>query len=321
MNALGLPFARSRPVCLDSFPAQGSNWEAWPAGAAGDEPPLSQEATPPRAALICPVRGCCHPLSWEPTRAVCAQGHLFDRAKSGYCNLLQVQERRSKHPGDSKAAVQARRRSLERGLGEPLRDALAARVAAWGLAAGAVALDAGCGEGYYLEALSARFGLEGWGMDISTPAIEAAARSYKQRQWVVGNADRPMPFADGCFELITSITARKNPGEFHRMLAPGGHLLVAVAHEDDQKELRGAIFGELPESDRAGATVAVFAELFELEDEAVVSHQALLDPAGLKDLLLGSYRGERFSAQEALAGLTTLAVTLSYRVLGFRRRP
>ena len=291
-------------------------------GPSGDDDPLNESSpTTLRASLVCPVRGCGEILNWEPARALCARGHLFDRAKSGYCNLLQVQDRKSKHPGDSKAAVMARRRSLGRGLGEALRDALGDCLGAWGVPPGAVALDAGCGEGYYLEAMSSRFALEGWGVDISTPAIEAAARAYPQQRWVVANADRGMPFADGCFDLITSITARKNPQEFRRLLAPGGHLLVAVAHEDDQKELRGALFGEVPESDRAGATVTAFDALFELEDERVVSTQACLDPAGLKDLLLGSYRGERFSAQEALAGLTALTVTLSYRVLSFRPRP
>jgi 23S rRNA (guanine745-N1)-methyltransferase len=181
-----------------------------------------------------------------------------------------------------------------------------------------VVLDAGCGEGYYLNALCSRFGFDGWGVDISQPAIDAAAHAYSTARWLVANADRAMPFADGSFDLITSITARKNPGEFRRLLAPGGHLLVAVAHENDQKELRGALFGELPDSDRAGATVDLFAPLFELEDERVVSSTAVLDPHGLKDLLTGSYRGERFSAQAALAELTTLEVTLAYRLLSFK---
>ncbi len=268
--------------------------------------------------LVCPVRGCSEPLSWEPSRAICAAGHLFDRARSGYCNLLQVQDRKSKHPGDSKAAVQARRRCLERGLGDGLREALCAQVASWNLPPGAVVLDAGCGEGYYLEALCARFGCEGWGVDISTPAIEAAARTRPLPRWLVANADRALPFADGSLDLITSITARKNPEEFHRMLAPKGHLLVAVAHEDDQMELRGALFGEVPDSDRAGATVTAFESLFELEEETVVSSRLGLDPAALRDLLLGSYRGERFSAQKALEGLEALEVTLSYRILSFR---
>ena len=275
---------------------------------------------PPRASLVCPVRGCSETLIWEQSRTLCSQGHLFDRAKSGYCNLLQVQERKSKRPGDSKAAVQARRRSLERGLGAPLRDALVARVTSWNLTSEALVLDAGCGEGYYLGTLCSRFGFEGWGVDISTPAIEAAARAYPTARWVVANADRAMPFADGCFDLITSITARKNPEEFHRLLASGGHLLVVVAHEDDQVELRGALFGEVPDSDRAGATAAAFESLFVLEDESIVSSRAMLDPMGLKDLLVGSYRGERFSAQAGLAGLSALEVTLSYRLLSFRPR-
>jgi 23S rRNA (guanine745-N1)-methyltransferase len=270
------------------------------------------------ATLVCPVRGCSDALCWEHSRAFCSRGHLFDRGKSGYCNLLQVQDRKSRNPGDTKTVVQARRRSLGRGLGVPLRDAIEAQVASWGIPPRVVVLDAGCGDGYYLNALCGRFGFDGWGVDISQPAIDAAAHAYPGARWLVANADRTMPFADGSFDLITSITARKNPGEFRRLLAPGGHLLVAVAHEDDQRELRGALFGEVPESDRAGATVALFAPLFELEDEKVVSSQVVLDPAGLKDLLTGSYRGERFSAKEALAGLTTLEVTLSYRLLSFR---
>jgi len=281
---------------------------------------IASPKNPLRGSLICPVRGCSEPLQWEPSRAICTKGHLFDRAKSGYCNLLQVQDRRSKNPGDTKAAVMARRRSLQRGLGEPLRDVLIEKIASWNLAPSSVALDAGCGEGYYLASLCGRLGWEGWGVDISTPAIDAAARTYPLTQWIVANADRALPFADGCLDLITSITARKNPAEFRRMLAPGGHLLVVVAHEDDQKELRGALFGEVPDSDRAGTTVQVFDELFALVDEAVVSSQALLDPLALRDLLMGSYRGERFSAQEALAELTALEVTLSYRVLHFQAR-
>jgi hypothetical protein len=35
---------------------------------------------------------------------------------------------------------------------------------------------------------------------------------------------------------------------------------------------------------------------------------------------MGSYRGERFSAQEGIAGLSPLEVTLSYRLLSFRPR-
>ena len=80
---------------------------------------------------------------------VCARGHAFDIARSGYVNLLQPQERRSLNPGDSEEAVAARRRFLDRGHAEPLLNAI--RVVA---GAPARILDAGCGEGYYLDASS-----------------------------------------------------------------------------------------------------------------------------------------------------------------------
>ena len=42
-----------------------------------------------------------HERSWR-----CPHGHSFDVAKQGYVNLLPVQNKRSKDPGDSKAMVQ-----------------------------------------------------------------------------------------------------------------------------------------------------------------------------------------------------------------------
>ena len=55
--------------------------------------------------LLCPVR-CCHTaLVREEGRLLCPRGHSFDVARSGYINLLQPQDRRSKHPGDTSVAV------------------------------------------------------------------------------------------------------------------------------------------------------------------------------------------------------------------------
>ena len=48
------------------------------------------------------------PLQREGNTWACAQGHSFDVAKQGYVNLLPVQNKRSRDPGDSKAIVTAR---------------------------------------------------------------------------------------------------------------------------------------------------------------------------------------------------------------------
>jgi len=52
----------------------------------------------------------------------------------------------------------------------------------------------------------------------------------------------------------------------------------------------------------------------------MVSSRVSLDPVAVRDLLTGSYRGERFSAQETLAELKAQEVTLSYRLLTFQSR-
>ena len=48
--------------------------------------------------LLCPVRDCHLALVREGQRVLCARGHSFDVARSGYINLLQPQERRSRQP-------------------------------------------------------------------------------------------------------------------------------------------------------------------------------------------------------------------------------
>src|SRR5438046_7759433 len=105
--------------------------------------------------LLCTVRDCRAPLRLEAHRAVCPRGHSFDVARSGYINLLQPQDRRSRQPGDTAAAVAGRRRLHDSGVTAPLLDAIAKIIDASG---GDVVLDAGCGDGFYLGALARRTG-------------------------------------------------------------------------------------------------------------------------------------------------------------------
>ncbi len=108
--------------------------------------------------LLCPVRGCRRPLARGEGWLECPAHHRFDLARSGYCNLLQPQDRRSPHPGDSPAAVAARRRLFDAGHGDWLVPHLQGAVAVMeglGLPRHRRAiLDVGCGEGFYLAALA-----------------------------------------------------------------------------------------------------------------------------------------------------------------------
>jgi 23S rRNA (guanine745-N1)-methyltransferase len=257
--------------------------------------------------LLCTVRGCALPLRRVETRLACERGHSFDVARSGYVNLLQPQDRRSRHPGDTREAVEARRRFAGRGFLEPLVRAMA------GMAGGSPLLDVGCGDGYHLDAFHAA---EGHGVDISAPAIDLAARRYRHCRFVVANADRFLPYADRSFALVTSITSRINAAEFRRVLREDGRLLVALPAPDDLIELREAVLGEGKPIDRVPRVLSEL-EMFPLSTREQVKHVARLDLEAIRDVMASSYRGLRKSQQQRLASLQSLEVTLSRDVLVF----
>jgi 23S rRNA (guanine745-N1)-methyltransferase len=253
--------------------------------------------------LLCPVRDCHLALGRVERRLVCPRGHSFDVARSGYINLLQPQERRSKHPGDTAAAVAARRRLHDRGVTQPLLRAIAEMIAA---RPGDIVLDAGCGDGFYLGALARQTGFDAHGVDISTRAVDAAARRYPECQWIVTNADRFLPYADRSFSIVLSITARMNASEFRRVLRDDGTLLIALPAREDFIELRGA------GRDRVARTVATFAPDFKLIAQRHVATAADLDAAAVHDVLLSIYRPMRARPAEAMR------VTFSLDLLLFR---
>lgn len=260
--------------------------------------------------VLCTVRACGQPLQREERRFVCGRGHSFDVARSGYVNLLQPQDRRSWHPGDTREAVSARRRFLDRGLGEPLVRA----IVEFAPRAESV-LDTGCGEGYHLNAFQG----ERHGVDISVPAIDAAARRYPQCHWVVANADRFLPYADNSFDLITSITARINAPQFARTLRTGGHVLVALPAPEDVIELREAILGEGKLIDRTSRVIDEMRGHFALEKQGRAAHVARLDPEAIRDVMASSYRGLRDRQREKMERVSEMEVTMSRDLLLFAR--
>jgi 23S rRNA (guanine745-N1)-methyltransferase len=244
--------------------------------------------------LLCPVRDCHLALTHDDKRLVCRRGHSFDIARSGYINLLQPQDRRSKHPGDTVAAVAARRRLHDRGVTEPLLKGIAELAAS---RPDDIVLDAGCGDGFYLGSLAQPSGFDAHGVDISIPAVDAAAKRYPpgdRMEWIVANADRFLPYADRVFSIVLSITARMNAGEFRRVLKDDGRLLVALPAPDDLIELRGT------GRDRVDRTIETFAQDFKLIDRRRVTTLADLDSAAVHDVLHSIYRPMRTQPVEAM---------------------
>lgn len=266
--------------------------------------------------LLCSVRDCRRPLERRERTLVCENRHSFDVARSGYVNLLQPQDRRSKNPGDTPDAVAARRRFLERGHADALVGAI---VRALPLQNGDALLDAGCGEGHHTDAFRRAYGVRASGVDISVPAIELAAKRYPQCEWIVANADRFLPYADASFDAVASITARLSADEFHRVLKADGALLVAIPGADDLIELREAVQGERVERDRVERTIELFAPKFSLQQHASVRHVAHLDRESIQDVLTSTYRGLRRSERERMSDIASMEVTLARDLLLLRR--
>jgi 23S rRNA (guanine745-N1)-methyltransferase len=179
----------------------------------------------------------------------------------------------------------------DRGVTAPLLQGIKELLA---LSSDDVVLDAGCGDGFYLGSLAKQTGLNGHGVDISIPAIDAAARRYPQCEWVVANADRFVPYADHSFSAVMSITARMNPLEFRRVVSDDGRLLIALPAPDDFIELRGT------GRDRVERTIEEFAPEFTLVKQRRVSTTAELDAAAVSDVLLSIYRPMRSQPIEAM---------------------
>jgi len=179
-------------------------------------------------------------------------------------------------------------------------------------------LDVGCGEGSLLAALAASVPSDATGVDLSQPAIELAARRHPELGWVIANADRFLPCADGSADVVLVVSAHAAPRELRRVLAPGGRLVVVTPAADDLIELRAAVLGEGQQRPRIERLLGELAPLFGVEEQATVRHVAELDAAVARDALAASYRGARRSQQERLTGLGPMRVTMSFDLARLR---
>ena len=274
----------------------------------------------PFQALACPLDG--GPLRRHGTSWRCDAGHCFDLAAQGYTNLLPVQQKRSRDPGDSKEMVAARRRYLNAGFYQPIA-ALVSRTVLANLHAGraAACLDAGCGEGYYLRELAAAGDgqcLALLGLDISKWAVLAAAKQDKRPNWVVGS-NAKLPVLPATLDRVLCMFGFPVYAEFARVLRPGGELLQVDAGPDHLRELREIIYPTLkPERAAEPLSPAGFSVL---PAESLRYTVTLGGAEQIGDLLTMTPHLYRASAEgrAKAAALTALSLIVDVRLTRFRR--
>lgn len=201
--------------------------------------------------------------------------HPFDVARQGYVNLLPVQQKKSKAPGDSQQSIEARKRFLNAGHYQPLNDLICQKLTTLLTVKKASLdqknkpinwLDIGCGEGYYTHAM-ARTGMDMLiAADISKPAVVELAKAsktlgnlwYQQAQNNSAKSVAIYPLVTSAAHLplrahsvngISSIFSPILPEAFNEVLTKQGYLIIAKPDVGHLATMREALFDSVREHD------------------------------------------------------------------------
>ncbi|MGY8857092.1 MAG: putative RNA methyltransferase [Pseudomonadales bacterium] len=260
--------------------------------------------------------------------------HPFDVARRGYVNLLPVQQKKSKAPGDSQESIDARKRFLNHGHYAPLQELISqkmiellsndelidkqdSKTVNW--------LDIGCGEGYYTQAM-AQMGSDVIdtliAADISKPAVVELAKVskiagrlwYQPRKEDTAKTTAVYPLVTSAAHLplrphsmtgISSIFSPILPEAFDNVLMDGGYLIIAKPDVGHLATMRDALFDDVREHD-SDKFLQELAPYFTLVETCLVSTELTLSAEDLADLMTMTpyaYRARSEKRQALLAAV------------------
>ncbi|WP_237386899.1 23S rRNA (guanine(745)-N(1))-methyltransferase [Xenorhabdus sp. Sc-CR9] len=194
----------------------------------------------------CPL---CHlPLLFAHRQWRCENNHQFDCAKEGYVNLLPVQHKRSKEPGDSIEMMQARRAFLHSGHYRALQQKSIALLNEYLPENAEILLDIGCGEGYYTAAVQEQLNfhrnLVVYGLDVAKVAVRYGAKRYPNVNFCVASSHR-LPFADNSLDGVLRIYAPCKATELARVVKQHGIVLTVTPGSRHLYQLKELIYQEV----------------------------------------------------------------------------
>ena len=197
--------------------------------------------------FICPL--CQSHFTQNNNTQICKNNHHFDIAKEGYLNLLPVNAKNSKNPGDNKEMMMARRAFLDSDGYLPLAEQLSLLVNKLMIdTPNPTMLDLGCGEGYYTHLLSENLPESAiiHALDISKVAIRYASKRYKKINFCVASA-YDVPLADDSLNALIRIYAPSLESELQRLIKTNGYLITVTPAPRHLFELRTKIYEKVNE--------------------------------------------------------------------------
>lgn len=240
----------------------------------------------PFAGLACPLDN--QPLLLTNNAYCCISGHCFDISKHGYINLLPVQLKKSKQPGDNKEMVLARHKFLSSGIYRPIATELCLLINDETKIKQEFSLiDAGCGEGYYTSIIKEYIkqqtpekNISLFGFDISKNAIQTASKQHKEILWTVATNNK-IPALNNSTDILTSLFGFPVLSEFHRILKQNGLLIVASSGTNHLIELRKRIYATVKQKEVS----PISSPLFHLEKTVLLQKTLPISSENLDSLL------------------------------------
>lgn len=266
--------------------------------------------------LVCPI--CREALSEESRRLLCQNGHSYDLAKSGYCNLLRA-VKKSTH-GDNREMIRARRDFLSLGYYEFLADAVKTAVASV-FSDGDTLLDAGCGEGYYTERVLSSIGEKhphAIAVDISKDACEAAAKRIPSLSVVTASL-YDLPIESASVDVLLLLFSPFAEEEISRVLKRGGYFITAFPEKRHLFGLKSLLYDTPYENKPMPLDLCGY----ELTDERLVERTAVIEgERAIESLFMMTpyYYRTRPADKARLSGITSLETELSFRLAVYKKR-
>jgi 23S rRNA (guanine745-N1)-methyltransferase len=147
------------------------------------------------------------------------QGHAYDKAKSGYVNLLVGSS--TKSHGDDEDMVNSRTRFLSKGYYKPLENRLIELIGSLKITS---LVDLGCGEGTYTNAIQEALNIPVIGIDLSKAALKTASKSNKKVVYALANITKA-PLSDQDTDAVLSVFSPIDLSEVKRI---GQRFLILV---------------------------------------------------------------------------------------------
>ncbi len=218
---------------------------------------------------------------------ICSNNHTYDFAKQGYINLM-TQQSNSHY---SKELFESRKNiindtnlyaEMHRVISNVIKENM-------DISRNPILIvDLGCGEGSHLQRIIDECesdAITGVGLDIAKEGVVAAAKSYENPIWLVGDLAKS-PLADYSLHVILNILSPSNYKEFKRMLVHDGLVIKVVPGSHYLKEVREALYERTEKKDyKNDETISLFKEHFKLIHNINLNYTKILNKEELLNLV------------------------------------